>query len=134
MNKKSDLWISLIGVGLFFIAMYPVNMGICDKSSYDCRKTSDSMQMILGIFSFIFILSLITYKMREEVFQAWWKFARWFVPLIMLVTFLLNSQNRGGGMSATISSGFDILVIGIFYTIFIITSAVKIVQTHKQFK
>ena len=92
------------------------------------------MQMILGIFSFIFILSLITYKMREEVFQAWWKFARWFVPLIMLVTFLLNSQNRGGGMSATISSGFDILVIGIFYTIFIITSAVKIVQTHKQFK
>lgn len=116
------------------MAMFPVNLGICEKSSYDCRKTSDSVQMVLGVFSLIFFFSLITYKMREEVFQTWWKFARWFVPVIMLITFLINSKTRGGGVVATMSGGFDILIIGIFYAIFIITSLVKIVMVYKRLK
>jgi len=126
----------VIGVGLFFIAMFPVNLGICEKSAYDCRKISDSIQMILGILPFLLFFSLITYKMREEVFQSWWRFARWFVPVIMLVTFLVNSQGRSGGMgiSGVISSSFNLFIIGIFYAIFIITSAIKIVLAYRRKK
>jgi len=136
MTKKNVLWIGVIGVGLFFIAMFPVNLGICEKSAYDCRKISDSMQMILSIFSLVFIFSLITYKMHEEVFQSWWRFARWFAPVIMLVTFLINSQRQGGGMgiSGVISSSFNLFIIGIFYAIFIITSTIKIILTYRDKK
>ena len=98
MTKKNVLWIGVIGVGLFFIAMFPVNLGICEKSAYDCRKISDSMQMILSIFSLVFIFSLITYKMRQEVFQSWWRFARWFAPVIILDFFnkLPTPKRRNG--------------------------------------
>ena len=33
----------------------------------------------------LFILSLITYWMREEVYRAWFKFARWWIPLSMVL-------------------------------------------------
>jgi len=136
MTKKNVLWIGVIGVGLFFIAMFPVNLGICEKSAYDCRKISDSMQMILSIFSLVFIFSLITYKMRQEVFQSWWRFARWFAPVIILVTFLINSQRQSGGMgiSGAIRSSFNLFIIGIFYAIFIITSMIKIILTYRDKK
>jgi len=134
MNKKSVLGIGIIGVGLFALAMYPVDMGICDKASYDCRKTADLIQMIFGIFPFVFLFSLITYKMRDEVFQAWWRFARFFVPVIMLVTFLINSRSRSGGMgiSGAIAGSFDMFIIGLFYAIFIITSLVKITLAYRK--
>jgi len=75
-------------------------------------------------------------KNNKEVFQSWWRFARWFVPVIMLVTFLIYSQHRGGGMgiSGAISSGFNDLVVGIFYVIFVITSIVKITLAYRSKK
>jgi len=136
MTKKNVLWIGVIGVGLFFIAMFPVNLGICEKSAYDCRKISDSIQIILSVFSLVFIFSLITYKMRQEVFQSWWRFVRWFAPVIILVTFLINSQRQSGGMgiSGAIRSSFNLFIIGIFYAIFIITSTIKIILTYRDKK
>jgi len=84
----------------------------------------------------IFIFSLITYKMREEVFQSWWRFVRWFAPVIILVTFLINSQRQSGGMgiSGAIRSSFNLFIIGIFYAIFIITSTIKIILTYRDKK
>lgn len=136
MTKKNVLWLGIIGIVLFFITMFPVDLGICEKSAYDCREISDSIQMILGIFSFLFFFSLITYKMREEVFRVWWRFARWFVPVIMLVTFLINFQRQGGGMgiSGVISSSFNLLIIGIFYAIFIVVSLAKITLVYRRKK
>ncbi|OGG40588.1 hypothetical protein A2118_03155 [Candidatus Kaiserbacteria bacterium GWA2_50_9] len=36
----------------------------------------------------LFVLSLITYKMRDEVYRAWLRFAQVWVPLSMLFIFL----------------------------------------------
>jgi hypothetical protein len=134
MSKKSVLLISLAYV-FYFVAAFLISL-VCEADR--CRIHDDSiLGWLLLYFIFlipVFIFSLITYKMREEVFRAWWRFALWFVPVIMLVTFLFNSQNRGGGMVATMAGGFDILIIGIFYTIFVITSLVKIILTYRQVK
>ncbi|OIQ04346.1 MAG: hypothetical protein AUK58_00945 [Candidatus Moranbacteria bacterium CG2_30_41_165] len=72
--------------------------------------------------------------MRDEGFQAWWRFARFFVPVIMLVTFLINSRSRSGGMgiSGAIAGSFDMFIIGLFYAIFIITSLVKITLAYRK--
>jgi len=136
MTKKSVLWIGIIGMVLFFVAMFPVDAGICVKSNYDCRTISDLIQNILGVFPFVLFFSIITYKMREEVFQAWWQFARWFVPVIIVATWLINSQGggNGSGIAGAIGKGFDNLVLGIFYAIFVITSVVKIVLAYRKGK
>lgn len=36
----------------------------------------------------LFLLSLITYKMREEVYRTWLRFAYVWIPLSMLLIFL----------------------------------------------
>ena len=84
----------------------------------------------------LLLLSLITYKMRDEVFRAWWRFARWWVPVIIAVTLFLNSAGGGGGMgiSGAVSAGFDILVLSIFYAVFVIVSLVKIVRAYLKTK
>lgn len=136
--KKNVLWISSIVIMLLLFIAYIQNGDICYSRSW-CNNLWDTINIvseIILIFIPIFFFSLITYKMREEVFQSWWRFARWFVPVIMLVTFLVNSQGRSGGMgiSGVISSSFNLFIIGIFYAIFIITSAIKIVLAYRRKK
>jgi hypothetical protein len=136
MSKKSILVVSSVYV-VCFVAGFLASL-LCESSK--CRIYDDSvLGWILLNFIFlipVFLFSLITYKMRDEVFQAWWKFARWFVPVIMLVTLLINSQSRGGGMgiSGAISSSFNLFIIGIFYAIFVITSLVKITLAYRRVK
>lgn len=36
----------------------------------------------------LFIFALITYFMREEVYKAWFRFARWWIPLSIALIFL----------------------------------------------
>lgn len=121
----------------FFIVSFLVSL-LCEEDM--CRIHDDSVLgwMLLNFIFLIpiFIFSLITYKMRQEVFQSWWRFVRWFAPVIILVTFLINSQRQSGGMgiSGAIRSSFNLFIIGIFYAIFIITSTIKIILTYRDKK
>lgn len=76
----------------------------------------------------IFLLSLITYRMKDEVFRAWWGFARWWVPVIIVVTLLL--ENAGGGGTLGMNKDFTAFILIILYSIFGIVSLVKIVRTY----
>ncbi|MDP2837776.1 MAG: hypothetical protein Q8O53_00665, partial [Candidatus Moranbacteria bacterium] len=73
-----------------------------------------------------------TYKMREEVFQAWWGFAVWFVPIIMVVTLILDNAPGGGSLHA--GQDFMFLVLFLLYTIFIVTSLVRIILAYRRLK
>ncbi|MDO8241170.1 MAG: hypothetical protein Q7T51_04290 [Candidatus Moranbacteria bacterium] len=136
MSKKSVLWISGIAGGAFVFLLLALLYNFCGAYRGICKETFGFIVYPFSPLPFVFLLSLITYKMRDEVFQAWWRFARWFVPVIMLVTFLINSQGRSGGMgiSGAISSSFNMLIIGIFYAVFIVTSLVKIMSVYKSKK
>ncbi len=78
----------------------------------------------------LLLLSLITYKMRESVFRAWWNFARWWVPVIIVFTLLLN--NKGGGGYLGMDTVFDGLIYSILYGVLIVTSLVKIVRAYRK--
>ena len=97
-TKKSVLIFSaaslalLIALGLF--------QGSCD---YDARGLCWQYWSEIGDFGqniFImvplFVFSLITLRMREEVFRTWIHFAIWFVPLSVVL--IIMSPDRGGGM------------------------------------
>jgi hypothetical protein len=138
MTKKSVLVVNSIAIILLLTLAYTQSGTSCYSTVW-CNKLWDAINRVgemLFIFIPVLLFSLITYKMRDEVFQAWWKFARWFVPVIMLVTLLINSQSRGGGMgiSGAISSSFNLFIIGIFYAIFVITSLVKITLAYRRVK
>ena len=77
----------------------------------------------------LLLLSLFTYFMKDEVFRAWWNFARWWVPVIIGVTLFVQNAGGGGGWGMN-GGAFDVFFIGIFYFIFIVVSLVKIVRTY----
>src|SRR3989344_4387828 len=119
-TKKNVLMISL-AYGLFFLGIF-ITGEFCHSNW--CRIRDDDF---LGLIFFtllpllpILVFSLITYKMREEVFHAWWSFARWFAPVIVIVTVLQSMQGGGGGLGigGAISGGLERLVLRAFFTPF----------------
>lgn len=83
-------------------------------------------------FILILLLSLITYKMRDEVFRAWWRFACWWALVIIAVTLLLERAGSGGGIGigGAVSSAFDILILGVLYSVLVIVSLIQIARAY----
>ncbi len=98
--------------------------------TWDTIEWCEPLAFVLMTFLPILFLSLITYKMREEVFHAWWNFARWFAPVIILVTLFLNNASGGGTLG--MDDMFTALILFILYTILVVVSVVKIVRAHKR--
>jgi len=83
--------VSILLTALNFIGTYK----LCGSKGYGaCMEVVyDFMVALLPIIP-LFIFSLITYKMREGVYRAWWKFARIWIPLSMLAVFVSPSYGN----------------------------------------
>ena len=86
MTKKNILIISGFLSVIILAWDYIGNYHLCDLaakngSAGDCPFLLSDIELIfLPVLPF-FIFSLITYKMRDEVYQSWFRFARWWIPL-----------------------------------------------------
>ena len=88
------------------------------------------MFQLIFLTPVILILSLLTYRMKDQVFLTWFNFAKWFVPVIIGITLFFEYMGSGGGGWGMNGGAFDVFFIGIFYVIFILTSLVKIVRAY----
>lgn len=127
-TKKTVLKISLIYVA-YLVVIFLTSI-FCNKDFCSIREDG-----FLGVilFSFVplfplFLLSLITYKMRDQAFRAWWNFARWWVPIIIVATFLLNNASGGGTLG--MNQDFTFFILFILYAVLVIVSIVKIWCAH----
>jgi len=107
------------------VCMYVPEYGYSVKY---CELFALSLFPLLSLIPF----SIIFFFLHEDVFRAWWNFACWFVPVIMLVTFLLNSAHRGGGIAGAMAGSFNAFVLIVLYAIFVITSLVKIARAYRK--
>ena len=123
-TKKNSLLFGL-GSTLLVIALFLLDSNYCYANPF-CNDTF----MILFLIPFpIFVFSLFTYRMKDEVFLAWFNFAKWWVPVIIGVTLWVENAGGGGGWGMN-GGAFDAFFIGIFYFIFIVVSLVKIVRAY----
>lgn len=144
MNTKKIVLVTALAALIFVLIISdPLTFGFCqnigmwgDGTRYCNYSYSMIDSLAKGISFFVFFLSLplilfslITYKMRDEVFHAWWRFARWWVPVIIAVTLFVQNAGGGGGWGMN-GGAFDVFFIGIFYAIFIIVSLVKIFNAY----
>lgn len=140
-TKKIVFWSSLIGGIFAFATLYFIYLFPCDFSpEHPCYDSllhfSNSIVPYLSLFIPLFFLSLITYRLRDEVFTAWWNFARWWVPIIIVITLLQNiGHSQGGlGISGAISGWFDMMILFFFYLILVGGSLLKIFFTYRQIR
>lgn len=129
MNIKKNVLIASV----VYIA-YVVGLLLISGNCHDnwCRIQEDGPFGFI-LFSFapllvVFFLSLLTYRLRDEVFHAWWSFARWWVLVIVVVT--LFFQNASGGGTLGMNQDFTAFTLIILYSILVIVSLTKIVRTY----
>ena len=131
LTKKSILISGLLGTIVIaivvFLAMsdFCYNNGAC-MNFFRTVHPWDFVDYILFTPP-LFLLSLITYKMREEVFAAWMKFTQWWIPLTFIAV-LLTPRDSGGFISVAYKE-----VLSFFCAVlFLIISLILI--TYKSYK
>ncbi len=93
-SKKKTLTFISAGFVLQIILALFAYSGLFE-SCYDnlpCRENLlnwiDTISPYIHLFVPLFIFSLITYWMRQGVYESWFRFARWWIPFSMLAIFL----------------------------------------------
>lgn len=109
-----------------FVLNNPILFGFCQSiSTYGtgtkyCNYASLEVPEVFSLLGFylsvsLIFFSLLTYKLPDEVFRAWWRFARWFMPAAVILT-LLTPNDRGGGWG--IPNLLDPEFVGIVFALF----------------
>src|SRR3989339_542013 len=147
-TKKNLLIATLATLVVIFVSENPLVFGFCQNVAEwsggmkYCADNSIFPEYIRQIGGFLSIsllfLSLLTYRMHDKVFRAWWNFARWFAPVIVVVTLLFNIPDGrgGGGMGGGgLPSGMlEFAVLGLLYSVFILGSLFKIIWEYLRIK
>ena len=131
MKKKALPGTALVGIILLVIFIYSRQLGICQSFSYsDCANFFDDFALVLFPAFPLFIFSLITYKMHDEVWQSWWKFSRIWIPLSMFA--ILISPSTGNWMIPIEKGSVALVSICVFIIISIVLIASGYVQCRKK--
>ncbi len=128
--KRNVLIVAIGGVIVMFLVANSWKTGLCARENYDCAFSMVALAASLFIFIPTMFFSLVTYFMREEVFQSWAKFAIWWVPLTVLLTMAAPND---ASQSLPMPSTKGIIDIGMIL-IFIIASFVIIVTKRAALK
>ena len=127
MKKHTLLIFSLLGTIALLTA--PV-MDWCHQEQWGCNYWFGVWYDIAFFFPVLLFFSLISYKLPDRVFNAWWAFARWGIPVTFLCLFIFSSEmfvdnTHNGFMGLSLRELYRIggmIVVGI---IFIIISLVQ---------
>ena len=136
LSKKYLTPLFLLGAFVFFTPVIFYNIFDCySNETFVCSRNFQQITTLFGIFFITSLFSLITYKMRDEVFEHWIKFAIWAVPVIMVLTYLIMGGGQNGlGIESAYGNSFDALLFILLYGIFIGISIYRIVSKYKQLK
>ena len=134
MTKKSVLVASGVAGGLFVISLLALLYNFCGPYRGTCKDVYEFIVYPFSPFPFVFLLSLITYKMPDQVFQAWWKVAKWFVPIIVVITFLTNYGHQQSGFGGVAQGAFSFAFLFLLYAAFIIMALIRIFFAYRKIK
>ncbi len=124
MSKSKKVFISsLLGLFIMILSRHSVDVGICSKADFDCRNIFDAIEHVLYLFPIILVFSAITLFTKEEIFRAWWQFARVAIPIVLISSFIISLElhhNPGGWFN--IDNEIDIIMTTGIYLLFILGS------------
>jgi len=126
LTKKGVLALSLVGIA-WWLFLFLTNsilfstgghchmyyVGWCNFAS----KTIEHTVAYTNPFFPLFLLSLITYFMREEVFRSWVRFAAWWIPISMVLIFITPTENGSFGFPSLTSPGFTAFILSALFLI-----------------
>lgn len=91
LTKKTILFLSLIITLILIIIITLEAMNLCDRGT-KCDDVVDSINFLVPVFMLaitVLPFSFITYRMRDEVFEHWMRFAVWAMPAVVIAHILV---------------------------------------------
>lgn len=137
--KKIVLGVSVLGVLVLFLFSsrnfinWFEGLVHMDRYSYYTQQYFfDGLDTLL-FFPFILLFSIITYKLPERIFRAWWAFARIAIPVILVLSIYINSgvfDDPTDWMNGVL----EVFLLITLYTIFTLGSLIQIYRgwRHKK--
>ncbi len=122
MTKKNVLYLLLTATLILLVVFFENE--ICGFSK--CSMHFDKLPYLFIFASpaaLPLLFSLITYKMKEEVFQAWRNFSYWWIPLTMFLTLITPDSN-----SVIMSWGKEVPAMGMTL-LYVLISIIIILRT-----
>jgi hypothetical protein len=87
--------------------------------------------MVFYIFPFVFLFSLVTYFLKDEIFHIWVKFTYVWIPLSMFLVLIIPGGGGNGAFPSLIDNQFvAILMSGLFAIISLIIVIFGIVKYY----
>lgn len=123
LTKKNVLIISSFFSLVFLVLLFLVIENLCGIYSRDCKNIFGFTTGFVFPFPIVFLFSLITYKMRDEVFQAWIKIARWWVLASILLVLIMPSDN---GPFLPLDKGHVAVLMSVLFTTASIVSILEV--------
>lgn len=126
MKKTKNVVLIVSGIGSVLILSFLslVLNDSCGLNKVLCKDIYTTIMSFLFIFPFVFLFSLITYFLKEEIFHSWIKFTYVWVPFSMFLVFIIP---RGGGNAAFPSLIDNQLVAILMSGLYIIISLIMII-------
>lgn len=114
LTKKNVLLISGV-VSVFLVSIDRIGTyQLCGGYPGSCVDTLFNSSMLLFVFPFVLLFSLITYFLPESVFRAWVNFTKWWVPLQILLV-ALTPESSGGYFVVILDKQFVAIILsGLF--------------------
>lgn len=139
MTKNTILILGVFGT-LFLVVGFSLGAGICSTEDI-CIKIFDIINndfvnnenfVIIFLTPIFFVFSLLTYWKEDSVFRAWWNPARFWVATIIVATIVTTIIDESRVGSSIGDFPMSIPVLGLLYTLFIVTSLINIVRAYRR--
>jgi len=106
--KKIIFWGSLVIIVIFFSLFF-----LGPERMYPYHEITSVLGPSFLILCVVFPFSLVTYFLRDEVFQIWMRFSRWWIPMTIFLTIITPS---GNGLYAGVGGEITAMFLGGIYT------------------
>lgn len=135
LTKKTVILFSFFTTVILLVTMEEVGFCRLAFGWIDGRcliPVNDTLELIPLLFSITILpFSLITYRMKEDVFKAWIKFAVWWIPMTIIL--VLISPDGGGSMFVA-GPSMQQISLAVLVGLFVVISFIKIIRAYRKAK
>jgi hypothetical protein len=130
-TKKNLLLISGVVTAALFLSNWIGTFKLCGGIEYgQCMDITYAAIINFVPVIGVFVISLVTFWMSDQIYRTWFKFARWSVPLSMFL--ILITPEYGGGLFNPIQKGSVAFALTIlFFVISLIIILIKFIRLRR---
>jgi len=126
--KNTTLFFGVIVLGLLLIDL----LGSSKYCSFSCLQNFYGVALnLLVLFGGSLLILIILNMLPSRVYQRWWKFARWAIPVVLIISTLINSGIHHSP-NGELQNIFDIPALILAYSVFVIGSIVQIWRGYRK--